>query len=325
MAQPVPPLTSRPRYTWVLAIVLFALTFVTTTAFGTGFLFWTRTDVVVDLGPALGGPGDLLMSLVRIPWLVWTTPQLRWTGLSFSIPLLIILLCHELGHFFACRRHRIPCTLPYFIPAPLLIGTLGAFIRIRARIGTRGELFDVGAAGPIAGFLALLPVLVFGIANSSIERIVEVDQALGSPWLLVPGQSLLARSLIHLFHGPMEPGMVLNYHPSALAAWVGILVTSLNLIPVGQLDGGHILYAASPIWYRRLRPLVLAALALLGFLWPGWWLWFLVLLIVAWRHPPVLYPGEALDSRRRIVALVTLVVFLVVFMPVPLFDVFVLI
>lgn len=307
-----------------MAIGLFVITFATTTAFGTGFLFWTRTDVVIDLGPILGGPGELLWSVVKVPWLVWTTPELRRTGLSFSIPLLMILLCHELGHFFACRRHRIPCTLPYFLPAPLLIGTLGAFIRIRARIRTRAELFDVGAAGPIAGFLALLPVLVFGIAKSSVERIVEVDQALGSPWLLVPGQSLLAKLLIYLFHGPIEPGMVLNYHPSALAAWVGVLVTSLNLIPVGQLDGGHILYAASPLWYRRLRPIVLAALGLLGFLWAGWWLWFGVLLIVAWRHPPVLEPGRVLDSRRRTLAFLTLILFLAVFMPVPLLDVFVL-
>lgn len=280
--------------------------------------------MVIDLGPMLGGPGEILWSVVKVPWLVWTTPDLRRTGLSFSIPLLTILLCHELGHFFACRRHRIPCTLPYFLPAPLLIGTLGAFIRIRARIRTRGELFDVGAAGPIAGFLALLPILIFGIARSSIERIVEVDQALGSPWLLVPGQSLLAKLLIRVLHGPIEPGMVLNYHPSALAAWVGVLVTSLNLIAVGQLDGGHILYAVSPRWYRRLRPIVLAALALLGFLWPGWWLWFGILLIIAWRHPPVLQAAQALDPRRQILAFVTLIIFLVVFMPVPLLDVFVL-
>jgi membrane-associated protease RseP (regulator of RpoE activity) len=153
---------------------------------------------------------------------------------------------------------------------------------------------------------------------------VEVDQALGSPWLLVPGQSLLAKLLIRVLHGPLEPGMVLNYHPSALAAWVGVLVTSLNLIPVGQLDGGHILYAMSPRWYRRLRPIVLTALALLGFLWSGWWLWFGILMIIAWRHPPVLQAAQALDSRRQTLALVTLIIFLVVFMPVPLLDVFVL-
>lgn len=265
-----------------------------------------------------------MWSIVKIPWMVWTSPELRRTGLAFSIPLLIILLSHELGHFFACRKHRIPCTLPYFLPAPLLIGTLGAFIRIRSRIRTRRELFDVGAAGPIAGFLALLPFLVFGIANSSIDRVVTMEGALGNAILLTPGQSVLAKPVIYLFAGSLEPGMVINYHPCALAAWVGLLVTSLNLIPIGQLDGGHILYAASPVWYRRLRPVVLVSLGLLGFLWAGWWLWFTILLIVAWRHPPVLYPAESLDPRRRVVALLTLAILVLVFMPVPLAELFVL-
>ncbi len=251
---------------------------------------------------------------------MWTDPELRRIGLTFSLPLLTILLSHELGHFFACRRHRIPCTPPYFLPAPLLIGTLGAFIRIRARIRTRKELLDVGATGPIAGFLVLLPILVYGIHRSSLVRVLETDPGLSNAWLLVPGQSLLSRGLIRLSHGPWEPGMVLNLHPAALAAWVGLLVTSLNLIPLGQLDGGHILYSVSPRWYRRLRPPILAALALLGFLWPGWWLWFAILSIVAWRHPPVLLPGEPLGQGRTWIALATLALFLLVFMPVPLAD-----
>jgi membrane-associated protease RseP (regulator of RpoE activity) len=303
-----------------LALGLFGLTFVTTTSFGTVFLFWIRTDAILAIDSAFGGPREMLLSVIRIPLEVWTRPELRRTGLSFSVPLLTILLAHELGHFFACRRHGIPCTLPYFLPAPILIGTAGAFIRIRARIRTRSQLFDVGAAGPIAGFVVLLPFLVYGLANSPVVRVVVVDETLGGLGLLVPGQSLVTRLLIYLLHGPLDPGMVLNYHPCALAAWVGLLVTSLNLIPVGQLDGGHILYAASPVWYRRLRPVVLASLALLGFLWPGWWLWFGVLLIVAWRHPPVLFPAAGLDPGRRRVGLATLVVFLAVFLPVPLSE-----
>ena len=303
-----------------MAIGLFGLTLVTTTSFGTAFLFWIRTDTILTIGSGLEGPREMFLSVIRIPVEVWTNPELRRTGLSFSVPLLFILLTHELGHFFACRKHKIPCTLPYFLPAPILIGTAGAFIRIRARIRTRSQLFDVGAAGPIAGFVALLPLLVYGLAHSPVVRVVVLDEVPGGLGLLVPGQSVAARFLIYLLHGPLEPGMVLNYHPCALAAWVGLLVTSLNLIPVGQLDGGHILYAASPIWYRRLRPLVLASLALLGFLWPGWWLWFGLLLIVAWRHPPVLYPAAGLGLRRRQVALATLIIFLLVFMPVPLSE-----
>ena len=312
--------TSRPRYNWLLATALFAVTFITTTSFGTVFFYSIRTDVVLEIGSAFDGPGEIFSSMIRIPLEVWARPELRRTGLSFSIPLLTILLCHELGHFFACRKHGIPCTLPYFLPAPLLIGTAGAFIRIRSRIPTRNQLFDVGAAGPIAGLLALLPFLIYGLANSSVERVLILDESLGGYWLLVPGQSLAAKFLVYVLHGPMESGLMLNYHPCALAAWVGLLVTSLNLIPVGQLDGGHILYAVSPLWYRRMRPLVLAALALLGFLWAGWWVWFAVLLIVAWRHPPVLYPAEALDPRRRAVGFVTLLILIAVFMPVPLAD-----
>lgn len=151
-----------------------------------------------------------------------------------------------------------------------------------------------------------------------------MDESLGSAWLLVPGQSLFAKMLIYAFHGPLDAGLVLNYHPFALAAWVGLLVTSLNLIPVGQLDGGHVLYAVSPRWHRRLRPVVLAALGLLGFLWRGWWIWFAILLAPAWRHPPVLQPAETLDIRRRNLALVTLILYIIAFMPIPLSDLFVL-
>lgn len=280
--------------------------------------------MVIDLGPVLGSPEDLLLSILKVPWMVWSDPELRHVGLSFSLPLMIILLAHEMGHFLACRRHGIPCTPPYFIPAPLLIGTLGAFIRIRARIRTRRELFDVGAAGPIAGFLTLLPFLIFGITHSTVERVVALDDSLSNAFLLVPGQSLLTRLVLHATAEAAEPGMVVNYHPTALAAWVGLLVTSLNLIPVGQLDGGHILYSTSPAWYRRLRPAVLGFLGLLGFLWAGWWLWFGILLVVAWRHPPVLYPAMPLDAHRRLLALAVLAILAAVFMPVPLSELYVL-
>jgi membrane-associated protease RseP (regulator of RpoE activity) len=292
------------------------LTVFTTTGYGTAFFISTRTDLLVDLG--LNHLTDYLLSLVTFPLEVWTTPELLATGLSFSIPLLVILLSHELGHFFACRRHQVVCTLPYFLPAPFLIGTFGAFIRIRGRIRSSGELLDIGAAGPVFGFLALLPLLVYGFAHSSYSAIVEIDWRLGGDLLYLPGRSAISWLLMRLFHGPLEPGLVIDLHPTALASWVGLLVTALNLIPAGQLDGGHILYAVSPHWYRRVRPVVIVALAVLGWWWRGWWLWLGIVLVLARRHPPLLRPAAPLNPRRRRLALLTLIIFLLVFVPVPL-------
>ena len=308
----------------LLAGGLFLATLATTTTFGAGFCLSTRTDVVTDLVPAiewifLGQLQQFLALTGYIFRTVWSDGQLLRLGLAFSLPTLAILLSHELGHYIACRRHHLSSTYPYFIPAPLLIGTFGAFIRIRAPIRTRRELFDVGAAGPIAGFLVLLPFLLYGIANSEPVSIVEVDWDLpGSLLLLKPGTSILMAATTYLFHGPLPANSVLNLHPFALAAWVGTFVTSLNLIPVGQLDGGHIFYAA---FGRRLRSLswwLLGLLAVMGFLWPGWWLWSIVLLIMRPRHPPVLDGRLGLDRRRRTLATISLVIFLLTFMPVPL-------
>lgn len=314
---------SPPEYRWPRAALLLLLTLITTTAFGTGFYYSTRTDVVTNLvaDPAwmlLGYPGQFLTAMIDIPVTVWSTPDLLRAGLSFSLPLLLILLSHELGHFFACRRHGVACTLPYFLPAPLLLGTFGAFIRIRSRIGSRAQLFDIGAAGPVAGFLVLLPFLFFGVAQSRYSPILEIDPAIGGNLLLVPGQSPLLFGLMRLFHGEPAAGTAVDYHPFALAAWVGLFVTALNLIPMGQLDGGHILYSLSPRVYRSLRPALLVILVLLGLWWKGWWLWFGLLLLLARRHPPVIRPGERLGRTRRLLAVATLAIFALVFTPVPL-------
>lgn len=314
--------TDSPRL--LLAIVLFAATLVTTTTFGAGFVLSTRTDVITDLVPAIGWivMGELTKFLSLTAYVftsVWSDRQLLMTGLAFSLPTLAILLSHELGHYLACRKHRLPSTYPYFIPAPLLIGTFGAFIRIRAPIRTRRELLDVGAAGPIAGFVVLLPILLYGIAYSEPAPIIEVDGELpGGLLLLKPGTSLLLAGVTYLFHGSLPPGTVLNLHPFALAAWVGTFVTALNLIPVGQLDGGHIFYAAFGRLQGRWSWWILGVLALMGFLWQGWWLWGVVLALIGPRHPPVLYARQALDRKRRAVALLSLVILVLTFMPVPL-------
>lgn len=245
---------------------------------------------------------------------VWRHPEMLRIGLSFSIPALFILLCHELGHYIACRLYGIPCTLPFFLPVPVNFGTFGAFIRIKAPIHSKRQLFDVGVAGPIAGFVALIPFLLYGIAHS---RPVMATTGSGGMELLLPGRCLAIQLATRLFHGPLAAGTILNLHPAAFAAWLGLFATSLNLLPLGQLDGGHILYAAAGRLQRRLALPCWLALALLGFYWPGWLLWSVVVLVIGLRHPPVYDENLPLDRKRRALAWVALVIFVLSFMPVP--------
>ena len=299
---------SAPRY--LLALSLFLLTLFATTTLGAGWYLSTRTDVTTDLLPFLT-PGTVVA--------VWSDPELLATGLMFSLPALLILLCHEMGHYLACRRYGLPATLPYFIPAPLGLGTLGAFIKIKAQIRSKRELLDVGASGPIAGFLALLPFLLYGIAKSqpAAVQLATADDT-SNLLLLLPGKCLGIELAVRLFHGELPQGAVMDLHPFALAAWVGLLATALNLLPLGQLDGGHILYAASSRLQRRSVFFLWGALALAGlFLWPGWILWCVVVLIVGLRHPRLIDEGEPLDPKRRLVAFACLVLFLLSFMPIP--------
>ncbi|MDX1644570.1 MAG: site-2 protease family protein, partial [Thermoanaerobaculia bacterium] len=232
------PARYRPRR-W-LPILLFAITFFSTTTLGAGWYLATRTDVTYEPADMVGGMPWMGAETIRQ---VWTDPALRSVGLAFSLPTLLILLCHELGHYLTCRRYGISATWPHFIPAPIALGTFGAFIRIRAPIRSKRQLFDVGVAGPIAGFVALLPFLVYGIRHSTPVT-VEAVAPMTSNWVLyVPGRSLLLQLVERIAHGEPAANTVLDLHPFALAGWVGILVTSLNLLPLGQLDGGHILYA----------------------------------------------------------------------------------
>jgi membrane-associated protease RseP (regulator of RpoE activity) len=238
-------------------------------------------------------------------------------GLAFSLPLLFILLCHELGHYVVCRRNGLPSTPPYFLPAPFGLGTLGAFIRIRAPIRNKRQLFDIGFSGPIAGFLALLPFLLYGIANSRVSVFYPADAEVANALLFRPGKSLLIRGVSLLFHGELGASETLNLHPIALAAWVGLFATSLNLLPLGQLDGGHIVYAALGRLQRRAALPLLVALGLFGILWPGWFLWCVVILVLGLRHPPVLDESDPLDPRRMWLAGLAAILFIITFMPVP--------
>jgi membrane-associated protease RseP (regulator of RpoE activity) len=298
----------RARPLYGRAFVLFALTFLCATTLGPVMYQISRTDMARTLV-------DKDYSTLLTPSVVagvWGNPALLRIGLAFSIPALLILFCHEMGHFIACRIYRIPCTPPFFLPSPFNFGTFGAFIRIKAPIQSKRQLFDVGIAGPIAGFVALIPCLSYGIAQSQVSRAIPPD---GS--LLLLGRSLAIELAVRLFHGPLPPGTTLNLHPVALAAWLGLFATALNLLPLGQLDGGHILYAATGAFQRRLALPFWLALALLGYLWPGWLLWCVIVLVIGLRHPPVYDEATPLDPKRRALAWVALALFALSFMPVP--------
>jgi membrane-associated protease RseP (regulator of RpoE activity) len=244
---------------------------------------------------------------------LWRHPTAWLWGVSYSFSLLGILLVHELGHFFACRAHRIEATLPYFIPAPTLIGTFGAFIKIKSPFSSRKALFDVGLAGPLAGFLVALPVIALGISKSQIVA----KGGLGSGLTL--GEPLIFKLLGRLLLGEIPVSCDLLVHPMAFAGWFGLLATAFNLFPIGQLDGGHILYALfgkKKSYYVGVASIVV--LALLGiFFWQGWLFWALIVSLLGLRHPPI-FEDERLNQKRKILAAVTLLIFVLSFTPAPL-------
>lgn len=233
-------------------------------------------------------------------------------GLHFSVPLLIILGVHEMGHYIASKVHNIRATLPYFIPAPTLIGTFGAFIRIKEPIVDRRALMDIGAAGPLAGFIAAIPIMIYGVLNSSLIPIEETVQGLRL------GQSLILQIAVGALWGKIPEGYELYLSAPAFAAWLGFFVTSLNLIPVGQLDGGHIAYALWGTRAYRISKLMFLLLIPLGFFWLGWLFWAMLLLLVfGLRHPPLLDPNIPLGTRRSAVGYICLAVFILTFTPIP--------
>lgn len=297
--RPPPPI----RRPW-LHLLLFGLTLLTTTVVGA--LTASATPIELELPPA--------DAVARQPWLLGAallSPSLLAAGLPFSLTLLGILLAHEMGHFAACRAHRLDASLPYFIPVPFGIGTFGAFIRIRSRLSDKRELLDVGASGPLAGFVVALPLLAVGIALS------RPTAALPPGGYLEFGEPLVLKALVAWLHPGLPADGDILLHPVAFAAWFGIFATALNLLPFGQLDGGHVTYALFGHRQRRAAWPLLLLLVAMGFAWTGWWVWAVVALAMGVRHPWMPDEAAPLDPGRRRVAWACLVVFALCFTPEP--------
>ncbi|MGB2955421.1 MAG: site-2 protease family protein [Anaerolineales bacterium] len=263
-------------------------------------------------------------------------------SIAFAVSLLSILTAHEFGHYFAARIHNTKVTLPFFIPFPISpFGTMGAFIRLLEPPKNKRVLLDIGLAGPIGGLVIAIPVLVYGLNLSTIVNLPSVfpDD------FMFEGNSILYLSLKYLVHGSLLPeplsfqgihpviywiryfftslplpygGTDVSIHPVAWAGWAGLLITSLNLLPAGQLDGGHLIYSLFGDKLKWVRPVILGSLIILGFMWSGWWLWaFLILFLGQIRAEPLDEITE-LDPRRKLLARIGLIIFFLVFSPVPL-------
>ena len=302
---PVPPIWRVPepprRFQHVLwkHVVLFVLTLATTTLMGAehyaAFVseFGTRT--------------------VNLDW------ALIAHGLWYSLTILAILGTHEMGHYVACRLYRVDATLPYFLPLPppFWTGTLGAVIRIREAFPNRTVLFDIGVAGPIAGFLTLVPALFYGLSLSTI-----VPAPAQTAQLIYLGEPLLFKAATWIMFGTVADGYTLNMHPVVFASWFGMLATALNLLPFGQLDGGHITYATLGRWSTPISVATVATAVVMSFISTSWMvmtvMMLVMLIVLGPRHPRVIYEFEPLGPGRRLVAVLALVILVLCFTPVPL-------
>ncbi|MGA9625511.1 MAG: site-2 protease family protein [Bryobacteraceae bacterium] len=289
---------SRPRY-W-LHVLLFALTLATSTVVGAAI----QHDFESNL------PLDLERSFSLYAWF-WRHPAGLLPGLPFSLTLLTILLAHEFGHYIAAAYHGVDASLPYFLPSPFM-GTFGAFIRVRSPIYSKRALFDIGVSGPLAGFVFLLPALSVGLVFSKVIPGIEQQ---GSLHFGVPGLEWLLERLI--FPGVASSDIYL--HPVARAAWVGMLATALNLLPIGQLDGGHIVYSFFPRRHRTISTVLCVLLVPLGKFWLGWLIWAVLLFWLGRGHPGI-YDSTELGTGRRKLAWIALAVFILCFTFVPIGD-----
>lgn len=290
--------TSSEHRRWWLHILLLGLTFVSTTVFGYALDRSFRMGTGLKDEFVISGYGLLFHGDTRV-----------LAGCSYALPLILILLAHELGHYVTCRRWGVSATLPFFAPSPTLLGTVGAFIWVRSPIYRTRSLFDIGISGPIAGFAVALPFLLAGVGLSQACPGGQASASFifGTPWLL------------HLFEAARFPGLPASdicLHPVAIAAWAGLLATAINLLPVGQLDGGHIVYA---LFGKTVHALfswgVILSLAVGGiFYWP-WWVWAVAMFF--FRRHPLIVDSQPLGTGRRLIALVGLSLFVLSFSPIP--------
>ncbi len=282
-----------------LHVLLLALTLVTTTVMGARMQYnFDHSLPFFDLDRDLG---VILES--------WKHPAALLSGLPFSLTLLTILMAHEMGHYLACVYYRIDASLPFFLPAPSLTGTFGAFIRIRSQIYSKRVLFDIGIAGPIAGFVFLLPALSVGLALSKVvPGIAQAgDVHPGTPIIL----GILQKAIF--------PGVDSNdiyLHPVVRAGWVGLLATAMNLLPIGQLDGGHILYSISPARHKMVSTVLIVGLLILGAVGSREYIIPAIALFFLRRKHPVIYDPEGIGRTRLQFAVLALVIFILSFMPV---------
>lgn len=297
---------ARPRQRYWLHILLLLATCFTTLVVG------ARMQYDFQNNQTPFSPTDDALPFFPLTW-VLQQPSRLLLGLPFAATLMLILLAHEMGHYLYCRYYGVYATLPFFIPAPTLIGTLGAFIRIRSPIRSRTALFDIGIAGPIAGFVVATTVLIFAMPLSKIMPPVAADSdiQLGYPLIF-----RLVWALTPLGHH----GIALNevyFHPTAIAAWVGMFATALNLLPGGQLDGGHIVFATAPRAHKLVSRLtILALIPMALYFWAGWLIWAVLLRISGMRHPIVVeYPG--ITGVRRWLVVFALVMLVLTLAPAP--------
>jgi membrane-associated protease RseP (regulator of RpoE activity) len=235
-------------------------------------------------------------------------------GLLFSLSLLMILGAHEFGHYWASRKNGVQSTLPYFIPAPpmFIAGTFGAFIQIKQRIPNRRVLMEIGAAGPIAGFVVALPMLALGLYLSRVTPSVAMGGiSFGSSFIL----NLFSEAILGV--DPSSPFINIHLHPFAFAGWIGMLVTALNLMPVGQLDGGHIIYALFPDKHRLIGKLFFVALFPLGYFWPGWYFWAVMIVLMGFKTAPLKEESGDLETIHIILGMVSMLIFMLTFIPIP--------
>lgn len=308
ISKPLPPPHGR---LWV-QLLLFALTLATTTMVGAeNYAFFTID--YTQLAALVKRDDGALMALV---WQRWSLLG----GLWYSLTILGILGCHEMGHYLYCRHHNIIATRPYFLPLPplgfTLTGTLGAFIRVKSRFPDKNALFDVGVAGPIAGFVVAVPALFLGIAMSKVQPIPP-----DLPFTIWLGEPLLFKFAQWAVWGRIADGYSLSMHPVAFGAWFGLIATALNLFPISQLDGGHISYA---VFGRRsvgiTYAMIAAAIGLTVFS-LSWVVWTALMLVMMWvvgpHHPPTLDDDIELGRGRLIIAGVALLILIVCFTPAP--------